>query len=126
MAARTRRAVAAAHEPPRGRPEQQHGDEPARIRPGAQGGVDAAPVVAEVLRRYYRDRPAPDDDAWERPDDVVSREVDRESGMLSTPWCPPEEVYVEYYLPGTEPVEGCSLHGPWEGRELDPDTLDRR
>ena len=99
-------------------------DEPSRIRPGAQGGVDAAPIVAEVLRRYYGDRSPPSEGEWAAPDEVVGREVDAESGLLSTPWCPAETVYTEYYLPGTEPVEGCTIHGPWNSQGIMPDTLD--
>lgn len=86
-------------------------DRPARLHFNAQGGVDAAPVNAEVLKWYYRDRPAPA--PWPKPNGVTEAEVDRSTGLLATPWCPPGETYIEYYLPGTEPAEGCNLHGGW-------------
>src|SRR5205085_2596272 len=33
---------------------------------------------------------------WKRPDDVINREIDPESGMLATPYCPPSksEIFV--------------------------------
>ncbi|MFW6084405.1 MAG: penicillin-binding protein 1A [Gemmatimonadota bacterium] len=86
-------------------------DRPARIRSDAQGGQDAAPINAEVLKWYYERNPAPP--GWGRPDELVSSPVDRTSGRLATPWCPAEVVYTEYYRPGTEPREECDVHGPW-------------
>ncbi len=90
-------------------------DRPSRIRTGAQGGQDAAPINAAVLRWYYRDRdpPAP----WPRPAGLVDQEVDRTTGLLATPWCPAELVYREVYVPGTEPAETCDIHGPWHLRQ---------
>jgi penicillin-binding protein 2D len=45
---------------------------------------------------------------WKRPDDVVSREVDPESGMLATPYCP--QTHSEIFVAGTEPAVVCPLH----------------
>lgn len=86
-------------------------DQPARIRTDAQGGQDAAPINAEVLKWYYEREPPPP--PWNRPDDLVEHPVDRTSGRLATAWCPAEVVYTEYYRPGTEPQEDCDVHGPW-------------
>ena len=33
--------------------------------------------------------------------------VDRQTGLLASRWCPEEDQYVEYYIPGTEPTELC-------------------
>jgi penicillin-binding protein 1A len=90
-------------------------DLPARIRDDAQGGRDAAPVNAEVLKYFYADRPAPA--PWPRPTGLIERQVDRTTGMLATAWCPPEAVYTEVYVPETEPRETCDIHGPWGTRE---------
>ena len=90
-------------------------DLPAYIRDDAQGGRDAAPINAEVLKYFYADRaiPAP----WARPTGLIERRVDRTTGMLATAWCPPEAVYTEVYIPETEPREPCDVHGPWGTRE---------
>jgi penicillin-binding protein 1A len=90
-------------------------DMPAYIRDDAQGGRDAAPVNAEVLKYYYGDRPTPQ--PWARPTGLIERRVDRTTGTLATAWCPPEAVYTEVYIPETEPREPCDIHGPWGTRE---------
>jgi len=90
-------------------------DMPAPIRDHAQGGQDAAPVNAEVLKYYYANRPAPA--AWPRPTGLIERTVDRTTGKLATAWCPAEAVYTEVYVPETEPRETCDVHGPWGTRE---------
>ncbi|MDA0313466.1 MAG: hypothetical protein O2992_15325, partial [Gemmatimonadetes bacterium] len=33
--------------------------------------------------------------------------VDRSTGKLASRWCPQEDQYPEYYIPGTEPTEFC-------------------
>jgi penicillin-binding protein 1A len=86
-------------------------DQPARIRRDAQGGQDAAPINAAVIKWYYEHHPAPEE--WSRPPDLIERAVDRTSGLLATAWCPADVVYTEYYKPGTEPREECDVHGPW-------------
>jgi hypothetical protein len=37
----------------------------------------------------------------------VTRHVDRETGKLASAWCPAENSYDEFYIPGTEPTETC-------------------
>jgi len=89
-------------------------DRPTKIRPGATGGTDAAPVWGEFMRSVYvgdgalLEVPQP----WALPDELVRRRVDGESGKLATDWCPPAGVYEELFIPGTEPTEPCDLHGP--------------
>jgi penicillin-binding protein 1B len=45
---------------------------------------------------------------WKRPEDVTDREIDPESGMLATPYCPATRS--ETYVAGTEPQSVCPLH----------------
>lgn len=106
-------------------------DRPARIHRAAQGGVDAAPVSGAVLAWFYRDRRPPD--PWPRPAGLTERRVDRQTGLLATPWCPAPNLYTEVYIPGTEPTESCDLHGPWGIRQpadslgfVLPDSFDLR
>lgn len=86
-------------------------DRPSRIRTDAQGGQDAAPINAMVLKWYYENHPPPP--PWVRPTALLTREVDRTTGLLANAWCPTELIYSESYIPGTEPREPCDVHGPW-------------
>ena len=95
-------------------------DLPRPIRDNGQGGVDAAPINAEVLRWYYERNPHPA--AWPRPDGITTRRVDRTTGLLPTQWCPPDVVVTEVYIQGTEPTEYCDAHGPF-GAHAMPDSL---
>jgi penicillin-binding protein 1B len=45
---------------------------------------------------------------WKRPEDVTEREIDPQSGLLATPYCPATRT--ESYVAGTEPESVCSLH----------------
>ncbi len=92
-------------------------DRPARIRTDAQGGVDAAPVNAAALKWYYEHHPVPPE--WPRPAGLITRRVDRLTGQLASEWCPADEVYEEYYVPGTEPRTLCEMHGPFGARVLE-------
>ncbi|MGH7545166.1 MAG: penicillin-binding protein 1A [Gemmatimonadota bacterium] len=85
-------------------------DQPKKIFDGAVGGAFAAPVWGAFMQRVYADRPAPA--PWARPGGLIYRDVDPLSGKLATEYCPPERVYTEVYIPGTEPTENCDLHGP--------------
>lgn len=45
---------------------------------------------------------------WRRPEDVTEREIDPESGMLATPYCP--RTRSEVFVAGTEPESVCPMH----------------
>ena len=92
------------------------------MRRDAQGGRDAAPINARVLKWYYARTPVPA--PWPEPEGIVERSVDRRSGQLAGPWCPADLVYREVYMAGTEPRETCSLHGPWGARESEEEKAD--
>jgi penicillin-binding protein 1A len=83
-------------------------DEPRRIKANAQGGLLAAPVWAQYMNDVYERRPAPPD--WEQPDGLVLFEVDNLTGYRTTPFCPREVRYMEWFIPGTEPTEPCPVH----------------
>ena len=96
-------------------------DEPKRILRGASGGGIAAPVWGRVVADYYRSHPVPA--AWSPPAGLLAVEIDRESGQLAAPECPPEQVATEFFIPGTEPTEVCPLHANpamdgWFGRAV--------
>ncbi|MGQ0813102.1 MAG: penicillin-binding protein 1A [Gemmatimonadota bacterium] len=84
-------------------------DQPKTITANASGGRFAAPIWAEMMKAAYAKRPQPG--GWSAPADVASMPIDDQSGGLATEKCPPENVRIEYFLPGTEPTEYCPLHG---------------
>jgi penicillin-binding protein 1A len=83
------------------------------IMPGAQGGKLAAPIWTNVMRAVYEHRKAPEQ--WLTPPGISTMEIDRSTGFLFTPECPPEVRATEHYLFGTEPREYCPIHTlPWQ------------
>jgi len=102
-------------------------DRPRHLHYNAQGGVDAAPINAAVLKWYYERHPVPA--PWPEPEGLVHDSVDESTGMLATQWCPPDSVDQEVFLPGTEP-RPCDVHGPFSSvrrrDSLGLDTLDYR
>ena len=79
------------------------------ILAGAQGGKLAAPIWTDVMREVYTHRAPPED--WRLPPPGVSSMViDRSTGFLVAPDCPPELHATEYFLFGTEPREFCPIH----------------
>jgi membrane carboxypeptidase/penicillin-binding protein len=83
-------------------------DQPRPIVAGAGGGGLAAPVWGEMMRRYYADRPIPP--PWTAPASLTTAAIDESTGMRATGNCPPELVRVEYFVPGTQPLDDCPLH----------------
>ena len=69
------------------------------------GGDACVPIWATYMNRIGGLVPDVD---WKRPDDVVEREIDPQSGMLATPFCPQERS--EIFVAGTEPTSVCPLH----------------
>lgn len=78
---------------------------------GLTGSSGALPIWVRYMNRIGGLVP---DAEFQRPDDVVDREVDPETGYLTTPFCP--EKHFEIFVQGTEPTELCPLHG---GVDLD-------
>jgi penicillin-binding protein 1A len=86
-------------------------DRPQKIKANAQGGVLAAPAYTSFMTEVYRRKPAPPD--WPRPEGITTREIDRTTGQLANPYCPPDVVMTEYFIAGTEPVQECTTHSPF-------------
>jgi penicillin-binding protein 1A len=77
----------------------------------AGGGRIAAPAWTAFMRDVYERRPAPPD--WERPDSLITREVDWSNGYLATPFCPQDVRHWDWFYPGTEPSQACPIHTPF-------------
>lgn len=93
---------------------------PAIGRLQATGASIPAPVWGEFMNRVYfgvdGDEEAgvieeppllPVPPAWPIPDGLNAVLVDKRTGKLASRWCPQEDQYLEYYIPGTEPTELC-------------------
>ena len=86
----------------------------------ATGGGLAAPVWGAFMKRVYEgveenvDNGLEEDSAllpipevWPIPDGLRTVLVDRLTGKVASRWCPEEDQYLEYYMPGTEPTQLC-------------------
>ena len=91
-------------------------DKPKTIASGAVGGGLAAPVWGQMIGRYYAGRSS---SGWgPPPEGLVYAELDRETAGLATPLTSPERRYIEYFLPGTEPLE--LRNNPWKVPQWGP------
>ena len=91
-------------------------DTPVTITPGAAGGTLAAPIWAQLMAHYYRNRSA---GTWLPPLDIVALELDRTTAQPVTDSTAAENRYTEYFLPGTEPGTAenrwmLTLKMPWQ------------
>ncbi len=84
-------------------------DLPQRIMGNAQGGRLAAPVWTSMMRQVGDTASASD---WSAPSGLTFASIDRTTGYLATPDCPGDSVYTEAFLPGTQPIFYCPVHGP--------------
>lgn len=83
-------------------------DTPQKIKANAAGGALAAPAWTMYMREVYERRARPS--GWQRPEALITREVDNTTGYLATPFCPRTARYWEWFIPGTEPGEYCPIH----------------
>jgi penicillin-binding protein 1B len=74
-----------------------------------EGAHSAAPIWAEFMKRALQFREYRDVKEFPVPDGIVSIDIDPQSGMPATPYCP--KTRPEVYIAGTQPVGTCPLHG---------------
>ena len=75
-----------------------------------EGAHSALPIWAEFMKRALAISRLPGCQAVSRrPDGIVSVEIDPQSGMPATPFCPLTKT--EVFIAGTQPVGTCPLHG---------------
>ncbi|NLG87284.1 MAG: PBP1A family penicillin-binding protein [Firmicutes bacterium] len=89
-------------------------DVPAQDVNGTGGGL-AAPIFAHFVKEALAGKPAQE---FTRPAGIVELDICRESGLLATRWCPPESVYKEVFIQGTQPWQPCTKHTPWSSWQL--------
>jgi membrane carboxypeptidase/penicillin-binding protein len=70
------------------------------------GTQAAVPIFADFSRsvpaQYFAER-------FPVPSDIVTAEIDPDSGLLAAPGCP--RTMTEVFIEGTAPVMACSVHG---------------
>ncbi|MEP6778571.1 MAG: penicillin-binding transpeptidase domain-containing protein, partial [Gemmatimonadaceae bacterium] len=84
-------------------------DKPQKIKANAQGGDLAAPAWTAFMTEVYRRKPNPPD--WPRPDGIVTKEIDANTGRLPNSSCM-GHVTMEYFIIGTEPTTTCTDPAP--------------
>jgi penicillin-binding protein 1A len=91
-------------------------DQPKNIMSNASGGLLAAPIWADMMKAVYQKRPEPA--GWTPPPTLASAAIDSKTGYLASDRCPPEDVVIEYFVPGSQPTEFCPLHATGTQRVL--------
>ena len=74
-----------------------------------EGAHSAAPIWADFMKRALEYRAYRGAKPFQAPDGIVSVEIDPQSGMPATPFCPLTKN--EVFIAGTQPVGTCPLHG---------------
>jgi len=72
---------------------------------GETGARAALPIWIDFFQEVLKDKPV---EYFPIPSNIVFRRIDRKTGLLATPICPPEDVILEAFLQGSEPVNFCS------------------
>ncbi len=91
-------------------------DQPKTIMPNASGGLLAAPIWADMMKKVYEKRPQPA--GWSAPPSLSSVTIDAKTGLLASKNCPEADVRVEYFVPGSQPTDFCPLHSSGPQRVL--------
>ena len=81
-------------------------DTPRPIAPRASGGHLAAPAWADFYLNGWREPAQPT--GWLPPAGMMLAVIDPGTGMLAGEWCPIKKR--EFFKPGTEPRELCTVH----------------
>jgi penicillin-binding protein 1B len=76
---------------------------------GLPGAASAGPIWAEFMKKAVMLPGFTNTQAFERPEGVISVEIDPETQKLASPGCPAARQ--EVFIAGTEPTEMCTIHG---------------
>ena len=77
------------------------------------GGVTAAPIWAEFMKKAAALPEYSDMKAFQQPTGVVDVQLDKITNRLATPTCPDD--YVSAFVAGTEPHETCDTQDGMKG-----------
>jgi penicillin-binding protein 1B len=84
---------------------------------GLTGAQAAAPIWTNFMKCIKPMEPELD---FIAPSGVVSRQIDKTTGLLSTPDCPSEDVATEIFIEGNDPVTYCPRHSDRYEETVDP------
>jgi len=70
------------------------------------GGGTVLPWWVKIMTEVFKDQPVRN---FPRPMGVVDVPIDQESGKLSLPTCPRNNIIIETFVAGTEPKEFCDI-----------------
>jgi penicillin-binding protein 1B len=74
-------------------------------------GLSGAQAAVPIFSQFIKTMPASLlDQNFPAPADVVTAQIDPETGMLVTPYCP--QTMTEVFLANTQPTEACTVHQP--------------
>ena len=75
---------------------------------GLEGSQSALPIWTAFMKQAVALRPDLGGDSFQKPDGIVSAEIDPTTGQLATESCPTRRA--EYFVEGTQPSENCEAH----------------
>ncbi|HKB70421.1 MAG TPA: PBP1A family penicillin-binding protein [Thermoanaerobaculia bacterium] len=79
------------------------------------GSQAAVPIFADFIKGVPSNLLS---ETFPAPADIVTAEIDPETGMLVTPFCP--QTMTEVFLSGTAPVRYCTVHAPMPEASIAP------
>jgi 1A family penicillin-binding protein len=82
-------------------------DTPKSIAPGAAGSTLAAPIWGRMIGKYYEGKTST---PWPLAPGVIPIVLDRHTGRIPNPFSFEQNLYTEYFVEGTEPIE----FAPWK------------
>lgn len=78
--------------------------------PGRSSSNISATMFGRIMKSVYAQVPMPSGFYSSLPENVVQIAIDTKTGLLSGPYCPAEDIILEYFIKGTEPTETCEAH----------------
>ena len=71
------------------------------------GSQAAVPIFSEFIKGVPANLL---EESFPPPADIVTAQIDPETGMLVTPYCP--QTMTEVFLLGSAPTQACTVHSP--------------
>jgi len=69
------------------------------------GAKVVGPIILEFMRQYHMNMPKT---VFKKPDGLAMVKVCKNSGLKPSKYCREEDLYYEYFLPGTVPTQECN------------------